>query len=300
MELYYVTAILDRGKRESLEKIYRALGLGMDLSMLGRGTAPRELLSLRGLTPTEKVIMATCTDGSRLKQLFRQAKLQLYIDIPGNGIMLAVPVKSAGGTQALAYLTGGIEMNQEKPNMNFEYELIYVILNEGYSDDVMDAARPAGAAGGTVIAAKGTGLHQAEKFEGMSLASEKEIVKSIEDGSVMTVAYAVDSSGSDSINVVISKVDPSDTENGMMTAARDALVPIFTDNGFSDVSIDAVNKTVAGESHDVLVINATIEGFNFYEQQMGAIKDGYSINITAANYGDDDTDTMLGNITKMD
>ena len=176
MELYYVTAILDRGKRESLEKIYRALGLGMDLSMLGRGTAPRELLSLRGLTPTEKVIMATCTDGSRLKQLFRQAKLQLYIDIPGNGIMLAVPVKSAGGTQALAYLTGGIEMNQEKPNMNFEYELIYVILNEGYSDDVMDAARPAGAAGGTVIAAKGTGLHQAEKFEGMSLASEKEII----------------------------------------------------------------------------------------------------------------------------
>ena len=132
------------------------------------------------------------------------------------------------------------------------------------------------------------------------LASEKEIVNSIEDGSVMTVAYAVDSSGSDSINVVISKVDPSDTENGMMTAARDALVPIFTDNGFSDVSIDVVNKTVAGESHDVLVINATIEGFNFYEQQMGAIKDGYSINITAANYGDDDTDTMLGNITKID
>ncbi len=132
------------------------------------------------------------------------------------------------------------------------------------------------------------------------LANEQEIVKSLEDGSVMTVAYAVDSSGSNSINVVIGKVSPTDTENEMMTAAKDALGPIFTDNGFSGVSIDVVNKTVAGESHDVLVITANIEGFNFYEQQMGAIKDGYSINITAANYGEDGTDKMLGNISKID
>ncbi len=60
--------------------------------------------------------------------------------------------------------------------MNFEYELIYVILNEGHSDEVMDAARPAGAMGGTVISAKGTGIRQAEKFQGLTLASEKEII----------------------------------------------------------------------------------------------------------------------------
>ena len=62
-----------------------------------------------------------------------------------------------------------------KPDMSFEYELIYVILNEGHSDEVMDAARPAGARGGTVIAAKGTGF-QTEKFRELSIASEKEIV----------------------------------------------------------------------------------------------------------------------------
>ncbi|MBQ1190124.1 MAG: P-II family nitrogen regulator, partial [Lachnospiraceae bacterium] len=41
---------------------------------------------------------------------------------------------------------------------------------------VMDAARSAGAYGGTVIHAKGTGMELAEKFMGVSLASEKELV----------------------------------------------------------------------------------------------------------------------------
>lgn len=34
--------------------------------------------------------------------------------------------------------------------MEFNHELIVVILNEGYADLVMDAARAAGAGGGTV------------------------------------------------------------------------------------------------------------------------------------------------------
>ena len=120
--------------------------------------------------------MMTAVDGTALRKLVFQMRQALYIDIPGNGIMLAVPVKSAGGAQALAYLAGENTTNQEKPAMNFDYELIYVILNEGYSDDVMNAARSAGATGGTVVSAKGTGIRQAEKFQGLTLASEKEII----------------------------------------------------------------------------------------------------------------------------
>ena len=60
--------------------------------------------------------------------------------------------------------------------MNFEHELIIVILNEGCSDMVMDAARSAGATGGTVLHAKGTGKTKAEKFFGVSLAEEKDMI----------------------------------------------------------------------------------------------------------------------------
>ena len=60
--------------------------------------------------------------------------------------------------------------------MNFENELIIVILNEGYSDMVMDSAREAGATGGTSVHAKGTGTELAKKFFGVSLAAEKELI----------------------------------------------------------------------------------------------------------------------------
>ena len=86
MELYYVVSILDRDKRSRQEKIYTSLGLRPLSTMLGRGTAPRELLSVQGLSPTEKAVMTTVADREDTKKLIRQSKVALYIDIPGNGV----------------------------------------------------------------------------------------------------------------------------------------------------------------------------------------------------------------------
>ena len=89
--------------------------------------------------------------------------------------MLTVPLKSVAGGKTLAYLTDS-QKTGGKPSMEFKHELIVVILNEGYSDFVMDAARAAGAGGGTVLHAKGTGSRRAEKFFGVSLAEEKDLI----------------------------------------------------------------------------------------------------------------------------
>ena len=55
-------------------------------------------------------------------------------------------------------------------------ELLVVIANQGYTNQVMDAARSQKAGGGTVIHAKGTGIERAEKFLCVSLVKEKEMV----------------------------------------------------------------------------------------------------------------------------
>ena len=60
--------------------------------------------------------------------------------------------------------------------MESKYELIITICSGGCTDMVMDAARSAGAAGGTVVHAKGTGAMSAKKFFGLSIAAEKEMV----------------------------------------------------------------------------------------------------------------------------
>ena len=175
MELYYVIAITNRDRGESMSALYRGAGLHMILTTLGRGTATSEHLSVYGLDATEKVVISGVASGEEAAQLLKAAKRKLFIDIPGNGLMLTVPLKSVAGGKTLAYLTDS-QKTGGKPSMEFKHELIVVILNEGYSDFVMDAARAAGAGGGTVLHAKGTGSARAEKFFGVSLAEEKDLI----------------------------------------------------------------------------------------------------------------------------
>jgi nitrogen regulatory protein P-II 1 len=57
-----------------------------------------------------------------------------------------------------------------------EFDLIMTIVNRGYADQVVDAARSAGAHGGTVFYARGTGVQEVEKFFAISIHPEKEVV----------------------------------------------------------------------------------------------------------------------------
>ena len=56
------------------------------------------------------------------------------------------------------------------------YKLIAAILPKGATGKVMDAAREAGAEGGTILLARGTGIHEARRFFGLSVSSERELL----------------------------------------------------------------------------------------------------------------------------
>jgi nitrogen regulatory protein PII len=58
----------------------------------------------------------------------------------------------------------------------YKHEVILCIVNSGFSDEVMDAAREFGAKGGTVIRARGTANAEAEKIFNIAIQPEKEIV----------------------------------------------------------------------------------------------------------------------------
>ncbi len=60
--------------------------------------------------------------------------------------------------------------------MEYNHEAIFCIVNSGYSELVMNAAKKLGARGGTVIDARGTASKEAEKFFNITIQPEKEIV----------------------------------------------------------------------------------------------------------------------------
>ena len=236
MELNMVMAIVNRNKHEAMEEIIHNLQLPLAMTLYAKGTACDEHLSLYGLVATEKALVFTVADGEQTKKLMRAAKMRMYIDIPGNGIMMSVPVKSVGGGRTMAYLTDNMNMNSDKPSMDFSHELIYVILNEGFSDMVMAAARPAGATGGTVLAGKGTGARASEKFLGISLASEKDLVLIVAESSKKAAI----------MKAIVKEAGPG-TEAGAICFS----LPVSGVEGLRRINAEDAEDGVATETADV-------------------------------------------------
>lgn len=201
--LHFVIAVTDRDRTAQVVSIFEENNVFTTDVALGVGTAPPEVLDYLYLNPSEKGIVFGVITNAGIPALMKAFKRKLFIDVPGNGIVVAVPINSVGGRRSLEYILDGqtINMNETIDNTDLaakdnssgssekkkrkemegtmavksDYELIFVVANEGYTDLIMDAARSAGATGGTVIKARGSGSEYTKKFFGFSIASEKEL-----------------------------------------------------------------------------------------------------------------------------
>ena len=176
--LYMMTTIVDRKIVNKFNDLYEENNLNVRLWALGLGTASNDILDYLGLDNPEKAVAFSVIQEASWINLKKQLQKKLQIDAPGGGIAFITPLSSIGGTKALQFLleTQDYQKQEESTLKNTTHELIVVIAEHGYTNLIMDAAREAGAFGGTIIHAKGTGMEVAEKFMGVSLAAEKEVV----------------------------------------------------------------------------------------------------------------------------
>ena len=175
--VYCMVTITGRNHGEQFSSLFKAEHLPVMLLTLGTGTASSEMLDYFGMESREKIVIFTVVTLESWRHVKERMEQKLNIDVPGTGISFIIPVSSVGGGKALRYLLAGQEYEKEEESelKNTEYELLIVISNYGYNNLVMEAARGAGAGGGTVVHARGTGMEKAEKFLGVRLAEEKEM-----------------------------------------------------------------------------------------------------------------------------
>ena len=177
-KLYLMTTIVDRKVAKKYTDLYVENGMLVKFITLGTGTAASEVLDYLGLETAEKAVIFSVQEEERWQQIKKQLRQKMQIDAPGGGIAFTVPLSSVGGKKTLQFLIEiqDYQKEEESTLKDTAHELIIVIANQGNIELVMDAAKSAGAYGGTVIHAKGTGMEQAEKFMGVSLAAEKEMI----------------------------------------------------------------------------------------------------------------------------
>lgn len=173
-----MTTIVDRKVAKKYSELYKENEQHVMFVTLGSGTAANEILDYLGLENTEKAVIFSVQEESAWQKIKRQLQQKLKIDAPGGGIAFTIPLSSIGGKKTLQFLLEGQNYQKEEESTlkDTVHELIVVIADQGNIELIMDAARGAGAYGGTVIHAKGTGMEQAEKFMGVSLAAEKEMI----------------------------------------------------------------------------------------------------------------------------
>lgn len=177
-ELFWMVTVIPRGRAEDFLTRFLSGGKLVNLVCLGTGTASDAVLDSFGLDSREKTVLFTMVTWERWKTLKRTLRTELELDRSGSGIAFLLPVSSVGGQKTLEFLTDGQSYvrGEESTLKETKYEMIVAIANEGYIESVMTAAHGAGAGGGTVLHARGTGMEGAEHFFGVSLAAEKAVV----------------------------------------------------------------------------------------------------------------------------
>lgn len=176
--LYAMITIVDRKVGKKYLELYQKNEQHVSFTSLGAGTASSDILDYLGLDAAEKLVVFSVQQEESWFHIKKQLQQKLKIDAPGGGIAFIVPLSSIGGKKALQFLLESRDYQKEEESAlkDTVHELIIVIANQGNIELIMDAARGAGAYGGTVIHARGTGMEQAEKFLGVSIAAEKEMI----------------------------------------------------------------------------------------------------------------------------
>ncbi len=177
-DLYLLITIVRRKDDAEYEKFYCDHGVTVVYNTRCNGTAHAKTLDLLGIERTEKSMLMALVTKRTLEHLKHDLSYEMKIDLPDRGVAMAVPLSGVGGGRTLEYYTSGQEIlpefQTEEKEMEANQELIVAIYQRGYTDMVMDAAREAGARGGTTINAKGTASKK-QTFFGISLAEEKEM-----------------------------------------------------------------------------------------------------------------------------
>lgn len=177
--IHMVITIVDRGKSDKVVSLCKEMKAPIHLVSLGHGTARSEMLDLLGVGETKKDTVISFVPEFQVCSLLEHLAVRMKMRYPGKGISFAVPLSSLSGRMYRGlneYAANNNERNDFIMDCTGKYELVVTLINRGYTDLVMDAARPVGASGGTVLNTRGIGSEDVEQFLGISIQAEKEIV----------------------------------------------------------------------------------------------------------------------------
>lgn len=148
----------------------------------GQGTASSEIMETLGLGSIEKILLLCALPRYLANETLRRLRKELRLGVSTNsGIAVTLPVNGGSG-RLVRQLEALGSTPDTTPERSFtamsecNYVMILTIVDQGFSDDVMSAARSAGATGGTVFNSRRLSGQETLQFWGLRVQEEREIV----------------------------------------------------------------------------------------------------------------------------
>ena len=179
--IFLLTTIVKKSEAEAFIDFFNQKHTHPIYSTLCEGSTRESKLKTFGLEKSEKVLMQSIVTESKMRELIYGLAHDMQIYLPDRGISVSIPLSAIASRQVLDNIICECICDEgaTKKNINERtntMELIVSICAKGHTNEIMAAAREAGATGGTIVKAKGTAKAGTDKFFGMAISDEKEII----------------------------------------------------------------------------------------------------------------------------
>ncbi len=167
-----IVAIVNFGAGSRLTKAAKRYGIRGATVTLGKGTAGSQLMDFFGLSDIRKEIVFMVAERDTALQALEALGREFEFHKPNHGIAFTTHLCGVVGTKSISCES----LFGEREDEQSMYHIITAIVEKGRAEDVIEAAAKAGSKGGTIINARGSGIHETSKLFSMEIEPEKEIV----------------------------------------------------------------------------------------------------------------------------
>ena len=183
-----IFTVVKKGLGHKVVKAAKKAGADGATTLIGLGTAPPGTFTFWGvdLEPEKEIILIMVPENGK-EQVFKSIRRIAKLHISGTGISFIIDVAEVAGC---VHLSNGvnkftsIEKTGVSMGHNLSYDLIVTIVNKGFSGEVIEASREAGAEGGTIMSGRGSGIHETSSIFSINIEPEKEIILTLVDRNV--------------------------------------------------------------------------------------------------------------------
>ena len=180
-------SIIGRGKGAQYIRMIKERGLYLNYQFVGAGTASSEMMDLLGLGNNDKDIMLSFGTYKAIDKLCGDFSKAIGTSSGYGGIAMVISPTAFSRITAEIIKRNSTEIEKGDGNnmhSEFDYSLILISVNRGYTDAVMQVAKKAGATGGTIIKARLAEAQEIEAYANTKLDEEKEIVTILAPNSI--------------------------------------------------------------------------------------------------------------------